>query len=243
MHLDVETTQRWIHGELGPEAAGEVKAHLSDCPECRQQLAEAEREDRWVRRRLETIDGAVPAVAPSELRGRVRSLRWARWAAGILLTTSLAGAAYALPGSPLPQWVGAVRAWLHPGRPPAPAPPPTALSPVTAGIAVPVEPRLIVRFLAPQPAGVIRVALVDSGPVAVRVRNGSASFVTTAGTLTVDNRGSTADYDIELPRLSPWVAIDQGDRRLLLKRDSVLQAVASPDSGGRITLRLAPPPE
>jgi hypothetical protein len=237
MHLDDETTQRWLHGELDPAARLTTSTHLADCPSCRRRLTEAEQEDQWIRDRLEIVSHPVPEVSPTALPRRPRSSRSLRWAAGVLLTCTVAGAAYAVPGSPLPRWLGRVRTWL---QAPAPAAP-VAVAPreTTSGIAVPVEPRLIIRFTALQTVGVARVKVVDSGSAAVRVRNGTATFTTAPGSLTIGNPGSTADYDIDLPRSSPWVAIEVGERRLLLKRDTLVRALVSADSSGHYVLSLA----
>jgi anti-sigma factor RsiW len=241
MHLDDETIQRWIHGELDPDAKRTASAHLTECADCRQRLAHAELEDQWIRRRFELMDHPVPAVSPSAIfRARRASLRL-RWAAGILLTCTVAGAAYAAPGSPLPRWLHRARVWVSG---PVSAVPTIATPPaITSGISVPIEPRLVIHFAAPQTAGVLRVALVDTGSVAIRVTNGVASLSSAPGALGVANRGSLADYEIDIPRASPWIDIDVGGKTLLQKRDSLIRTGVTLDSAGHYVLPLTTHPD
>lgn len=238
MHFDEETTQRWLHGELDPDAKRLASGHLAECTDCRQRLAEAEREDQWIRQRFELMDHPVPPVAPSAIPRPSHWSRRLRWAAGILLTCAVAGAAYAAPGSPLPLWLQEIQVWLG-ASPPPPAPPSPAPVAVTSGISVPLEPRLVIHFAALQSSGVLRVTLVDSGSVAIRVINGTAVLFSAPGSLGVGNRGSLADYEIDIPRASPWIDIVAGDDTLLRKRGETLRTDVTPDSTGRYIVSLA----
>ena len=101
MHLDDELIQRELHRELGSRDAA-VRAHLADCLECRDRLAEAAREEARVYELLRRIDhGALP-IDPQALVDRARRARlaWTRSAAVVLLGLGVAGVAYATPGSP-----------------------------------------------------------------------------------------------------------------------------------------------
>jgi len=236
MHLDDEEIQRWLHGELEPAGRLAVSGHLAGCAACQGRLTAADQEEQWTRARLGLLDHPVPSVTSEQIRRRRRSPAWVRWAAGLLLTCSIAGVAYAVPGSPLPRWVHLARERLR-GGPIAP-PPQVSPAPAASGITIPLEPRLIIRFAAPQSAGAVRVTLTGERSVAVRVRNGAATFVTSPGSLLIDNRGSIADYEIDLPRASTWVAIEVRDSRLLLKRDTLVRAAVPPDSAGGYTLPL-----
>jgi anti-sigma factor RsiW len=236
MHLDDETTQRWLHGELGPEARRAASDHLADCPACRQLLADAEQEDRWIQKRLSMVDHPIPVVSPGAIPRDPRAPRWLRWAAAVVLTCALAGAAYAIPGSPLPRWLAQL-GLQRTGPDSADVAPPTAF-PTTSGITVPLEPQLTIRFEGTQARGVARVQLVEGRTVSVRALNGGATFATGPGTLSVGNRGSVADYEIDLPRTARWIAITLGDRRLLLKRDTLVTGVAPPGPDGGYTLLL-----
>ena len=71
---------------------------------------------------------------------------------------------------------------------------------------------------------------------------GWATFTTDVDRLTIENRGSTADYEIELPHGAPWMEIGVGERRLLFKQGDRLVTNAPADARGRYILPLAPPP-
>jgi hypothetical protein len=74
LSCDPERVTGFVDGELAPEAAAEVAAHIESCPACRAQ-AEAERE---LRARLVGLQG--PEL-PAGLEARVRAARRARRAA------------------------------------------------------------------------------------------------------------------------------------------------------------------
>lgn len=236
MHLDDEAIQRWLHAEHEPAGRLAVSEHLAGCAACQDRLTAADQEEQWTRARLGLLDHPVPSVTSEQIRRGRRSPAWVRWAAGFLLTCSIAGVAYAVPGSPLPRWVNLARERMRSG--PVAPPPEITPAPAASGITIPLEPRLTIRFAAPQSAGAVRVTLVGEGSVAVRVRNGASTFAMSPGSLLIDNQGSTADYEIDLPRASAWVAIEVRDSRILLKRDTLVRAAVPPDSAGGYTLPL-----
>jgi hypothetical protein len=110
---------------------------------------------------------------------------------------------------------------------------------VTAGISVAPEERFRIRFAAPQEEGTAVVSIVEGPEVAARAVEGAATFATGANGLTIGNRGSSADYEIELPAAAPWIEILVGDTRLLLKDgDRIL--TSAPAIGGRYRIPLRP---
>jgi hypothetical protein len=157
-----------------------------------------------------------------------------------MLGGGLFRAAYAIPGSPLPRWFRELRSRFSKPSPTAAAPP--AASPAPSGITVPLEPRITIRFELPQPSGEVRVRIVEEASVSVRAVNGAATFATGPGTLTIGNRGSVADYEIDLPRVAPWIAITVGTRTLLLKRGTLVSGIAPPDPDGGYRLMLTDRP-
>ena len=66
---------------------------------------------------LRVLDHPVPAVTAQEIAGRAaRGPSRVRWAAAVLLTAGIAGAAFALPASPLRTWVaGVMKRWSEQG--------------------------------------------------------------------------------------------------------------------------------
>lgn len=78
-HLDDGTIHAWIDGELSPEQADEVAAHVSTCPECAAMVAEARGLVAASTRILTALDDvpggvipSVPDIAPAQMVRR----RW-----------------------------------------------------------------------------------------------------------------------------------------------------------------------
>jgi hypothetical protein len=219
MHLTDEQIQRILHGELHITEKDSVLRHAAACGSCVRQIEDAERDEQDIFELLGAVDHPVPDIpaVPVVSPPRPASVVWMRRAAGFIVVAALAGAAYAMPGSPLPGFLHQAAAWITgqgdtttPPAPPAPGESATASQPVTSGIAVPVSERFTIHFAAGQSTGTVAVSLTDSLNVVVRVLGGTATFTTDADRLTIENRGSTADYEIELPRMAAWVEITVG---------------------------------
>jgi hypothetical protein len=240
MHLDEGQIQRLLHGELDARSA----RHVAECNACAKRLANAEREENAIFDLLRHVDHPAPPVDAEWLaipRGALAT--WGRRAAGVVVAAALAGAAYAIPGSPLPAMVKKVAQWITGGESSSPDSTVTDGQPVASGIAVPVSDRFEIHFAAEQPRGRVVAWLADGPNVVVRVLGGTATFTTDAGRLSIDNRGSTADFEIEVPRGAPRVEIYLGARRLLLKEGERMTADFPADQRGRVILPLAAPGE
>lgn len=242
MHLDEEQVQRLLHGELRGAAATSVRDHLGACAECRSRLSQAEREEAWVYDRLGRLDHTVPQVsAEAAIAARRRSLTLrGRLAAGIFLALAAAGVAYAAPGSPLPRVLDHL---IHlvsrePGRPAKTAPSPKVAGP-QSGIALPPGNRLVITFTATQPGDTAVVSLTDGPDVVVRTLAGGAAFTTDIDQLAIQHRGPPAGFEILIPRAAPFVEIQAGGRRILLKDRSHIVSQARPDSERRYLLPLS----
>jgi hypothetical protein len=229
MHLDDERIERWMHGEMAPDTERSAREHLAACAECRARLAEAQREEREVHALLRGLDAPAPRVDARAVieRARPRGAGWARRAAAIAIAVGIAGAAYAVPGSPLRAFVVAVVERLGGGaerapeprrRAPESAPPPApAPAPGAGGIAVAAGSNLVIAFTSTQPDGVARVSLVEGADVVVRAPTGAATFTSDADRLTIDNADGAADFEIAIPHDAPRVEIQVDGRRLLVK--------------------------
>lgn len=241
-HLDEEQLQRAAHGELA-QGDAPARAHLAACDECRGRLDDATRDEMEVDALLRLLDHPAPAVTASTIAARARGVDagWMRWAASIVVGLALAGAAYAAPGSPVPRWLARVATLVdaRQARPGPVAPVPVAAA-VTGGIAVAPGASLLILFTAPQAAGEARVSLTDSGEVVVRSIIGSATFTSGVDRLVIDNAGSSASYEIQIPRSAPRVEMRIGDRRILLKDGPRLTTATSAHARDPVILPLAP---
>src|SRR5258705_1707438 len=229
VHLDEEQIQRLLHRELPAPAEKSAREHVAGCAECRRRLAEAEREENEVDALLRAVAVPPPAIRVealglrAELSGaevRTRRPAWRRRAAGFLLAAGIAGAAYAVPGSPVRGWVHAITQKLggrpessSPGGAHAPGRPTTGVS----GIAVLPGQRLVILFTRPQAEGVARVSLIDGTEVQVQAPAGAASFTTKAEYILIGVRDASAAFEIRIPRSAPSVEIRVGDDRVFLK--------------------------
>ena len=246
MHLGDEHIQRLLHGELHDVAENDVREHLATCTPCRQRFDEAGREEAEIYSMLERVDHRVPRTQPPSLmvsRSPASKGDWRRKAAVIALALGGAGVAYAAPGSPLPVWIRTLGAALA-GRsasPPVSAPTSTEESEATGGIEVVPGDRFTIRFAAQQAHGIAMIIVGDTPEIVARTVNGTASFMTDVDRLTISNDGSTADYQIQIPRGAAWIDVRVASRRLLLKRGAQIQSDVQADTLGRYVLPLTHP--
>ena len=183
---------------------------------------------------LRALDHPVPKVTAEDIAawavapGRVMPA-W-RWAAAVLLTVSIAGAAFALPGSPLRRWAATLGSVVTGRGLPDAAPDSASVTQAPspdhsrAGIAVAPGRSLLIAFDRPAPAALVLVSLVDGAEVTVRAPAGSATFTADAGRLIVEGRGASPGsaavpdtFAIEIPRESRRVEIRAGQARVFLK--------------------------
>ena len=242
-HLDEETIQRLLHGEVDPASEEASRAHVSACAECRTRLEEAQREEEKVLALFGRLDRDPVRVDAAELAARARggglgtrrrSRDWQRRAAVVVLAVGAAGAAFAAPGSPLPRWVDRATAWFR-TEGPAPA---ADTAPGNAGISVSPTERFTIVFEAG--AGTASVRMTDGPDVVVRAAVGAARFASDVDRLTIEGSAPTADFEVEIPREAPRVEILAGGRRVLLKEGSRIVTDAPEDEEGRYRIPLAP---
>lgn len=204
---------------------------------------EVEMSDRAIdhpadRSRAGLSTGSRTSVGKRAAVGSGAARSWRLWAAGMLLAAA-AGVAYAAPGSPLPALVRRVVESIGVRAPRrAPIAPSTPAMPGSAGIAVAPSERFVIHFESAQPRGVAAVSLTDGTDITARASSGAATFTSDIDRLTIENGGSTADYEIDIPRDAPWVEIRVGSRRLLLERAGRVVSDVRADARGRYILPL-----
>lgn len=234
MHLDDEQVQRLLHGELG-SATSTVSEHLAACAVCEQRVADAAHEERRTLGLLGQLDHAAPAVAVETIAQRAGAGRfaWGRWAAGILLVLGAAGAAYAMPGSPVRDWIAtALERFRSDPEPPGMLPPPPS-APDASGLVVSAGRELLIEFVSAPAAGHVRVTLTDGTNIEVRAVNGArATFTSDEERLVIDNVDPTTTFDIRIPRTAPRVEIRAGQARLFRKQGERITTDATPDAAG-----------
>lgn len=244
MHLDAETTQRVLHGELAASASAEAVAHLAGCASCRADVARARADEEEIFALLGTIDHPRPPADVRRIHERARRRHWTlpqRWAAGFLMAAGLAGVAYAVPSSPLRRWIEGLR---HPSAVsivPQAMPQTIPQAPAAAdlaGVSIAPGPSALVVFLATQSAGEARVALADIPDIEVRGPAGAARFAAGEGRLTIDNTGAAMNYDIRIPRAAARVEIQVAGVRVWLKDGGRVLSEYTPSAMGLTKIPL-----
>jgi hypothetical protein len=236
MHLDDERVQRLLHGELG-SAEAETRFHLESCAPCRDLVAGARVEEDRILALLSEVDHPVATLDPRIVLAERNASRghWGRRAAAAILGVAIAGAAYALPGSPLPaaldRLLGTVPG-VHDSTPAAEratAPP--------AGIAVPAADGLVIQLMA---EGQVAIELTDEEEVAVRAVGGTATFSSDPGRLTVRSSGPV-QLEIRIPRTATGVEVLSGSTPVFRKSATGPVGPSPPDSTGRYLIPLRAP--
>jgi len=228
-HIDEGTIVALRDGSLVTDDASE---HLSECPRCRTTLDDARRRAELIAESLSALDGPIDyEAAKAALRARLDSGREGgrtpgrtRWhvgrAAAVLLVT--AGAAYALPGSPVRDWVFPTDA----------DPEPTAgveggVSETLqeGGIEVNVpEGRIQIVLTGLAPGSDLVVAWMDAATARIAAAPGS-SFSFAEGR--AEARVAPGPVRVELPRFAPVVSVEV-DGRMYLRRTSAGLEVSGP---------------
>jgi hypothetical protein len=238
MHLDDERIQRLLHEEVEPAVAVHTRRHLDECAACRQALDAARRDEERIFALLRRLDHPQPAVDPRALiRDPRQRSGWSRWAAAILLGASIAGVAYAAPGSPLPAVLGRM---LGAGRATQNTPSAELAGPVApaAGAGIAVEPgdALVIRFESAGDA-IATVALTDDELVEVRALEGSASFSSDVDRLAVRS-SDRARFEIRIPRSASSVEVLAGPTSVFRQVSGRVVSASKADSSGRYTISL-----
>lgn len=231
-HLDEGAIQQLLSGELSEAEAQRLLDHMTGCQPCSRRLEAARQEDQEIERLFSLVDHPLPEISVEGViyRAHRRGRRtYIAAAAGIVLFV-LAAAASAMPGSPLRSWlVGLVgegrETPAQGGQGPATGAP--------GGISVIPTGEFELVFEAVQEVGVLRITLTDQSELAVRAIGEGPSYSLAPEHVRVENAGSTADYEITLPRSAGHVRIRVADAVVLVSRDGSIATEAVQDDAGR----------
>ncbi|UCF21172.1 MAG: zf-HC2 domain-containing protein [Gemmatimonadota bacterium] len=212
MHLDGGKIEALLSGEVAEREAFALRDHLASCSQCKSAFAAAQQEDLEIARLLSSLDHSIPEADPARLalRARRRALRPRLAAAGIALLI-VAGAASAMPGSPLRSWLsrfatGQGNETVLPG---AEQDLPSAQAP--AGVSVSATAQFELTFDAVQDAGVIRITQVQQADVVIQADSEGVGFSVEPRGVRVMNSGSVANYEVSVPVAAGTVVIRVGE--------------------------------
>ena len=230
MHLDQDTLESMVTGDLELETRIAAEAHLATCDACRGLL-----QDREIAGLLHHLDEPAPDVSVHDLIVRAEQRRMPshlRWAAGVLLMAMAAGAAYAAPGSPVQRWIGGLTATADvpvPGSPSEPR--------YVAGVVVPLVNRLEIE-LRPQATGTIDVVLDEVPDVTVEAVNGPATFDSQAERLVVEG-AQGPDYRITIPGDAVLVEVLVGATSVFRLESGEVVTIARSVAAGRYQIAFS----
>lgn len=211
MHLDAETTQRFVDEELSGGRHAAVLEHLEACETCRNDVEAARRLDARAMALIGSMAVPDPGVSVADIQrqaARPSGTGWRRWAAAAVLTVAGATAAYAAyraPGGPLE----------HVDDPPATSDRPSAPQHETlegaSGITVDGARSIHIQDLGP--GGELSVALHDGAGISIRSSRPGTAFDAEVERVTVrwDSREASR-IAVEVPRSSSSVEVVVGSR-------------------------------
>ena len=246
MHLDPETLERLLHDELGPGREAESRRHLDVCPDCRERLADAGRREARIFGLFEELDhepSAAQLALPSSERAELARTRpvWYRIAASIALVIAAGGLLYALPGSPVREWIsgrGADEGGIGDGGAGRSEEVAAALS----GLTIRPDGAYEIAFLSPQSSGRIRIELTPSPEVQIRVAGEPVGLESGPERLVVSNAGSRASYEIRIPAAGPPIGILVDGRIAFRRQGDRVETAAELDPSGAYLIDLSSPP-
>lgn len=251
MHVDTERIERFLHGELSKADEVGAREHLAGCDSCRVAFERAEREESRLFGLFEALDVPSPAVTRRDLTARIeraasrRSLRIARWAAGVLLFAGLAGGAYALPSTGVAAWIERMARAVagRSERAPIPqesVPPAPTQEPAMAGIAVAPGRRLRIEFASADAdtTAAVLVSLTDAAEVAVLAPVGSATFASDGTRLQITTVAASVRVELRIPRSARSVElVVNGVTRLVKSADRItIDGRSAPEAPWSIAL-------
>ena len=202
-------------------------------------MPEDEREERGIHDLLRSLDHPPPGITADDVIRRARRSRAParRLAAGLAAAIGLAGVAYAVPGSPVRDWVRAV----IPGDTPAGrfADDPSTPAPVGgsgAGMVFDPVDSLVVRFPSSS-GGHLRIELTEGTEIVARMRAGEGRFTSRPNELVV-RLSATDTLELLVPRTAASVEVRVGDRSLFRNSGGVLRTPMDSDGEGRYGVDL-----
>lgn len=262
MHPSEDRLLAFLDEELAEAERAEVEGHLRACEACagdmeslrsasRRLAAALERLDvpppdadsATIRERAGVVDLPARSAARSripegqDLPGRAERPRRSLLTAAAVVLLAVTGAAAAIPGSPLRDWLAdsarAVAGLFSGDGGPTAAVDQEAMDAtlrLPSGVAVePEGGRVSISLRDPSPEVVVRVRLVDQARVAVLAPD--ARYRTGPGRIEILD-AAPGEVLIEIPRSASWAAVDVDGRVVVRKDGADLTFLAPADTSG-----------
>ncbi len=237
MHLSEQELAALTHGDVSAPS-GAALAHLVSCSDCSARLEMLRAADREVAGLLGGVDHVVPRVRGAAFVDALHARRRRVGAIAAGLAFCVAGAAAALPNSPLHHAILRVfstsgsslgRNANQVGNPFPPKP--------GVGVAFVPGSSLDVLFKNPRPGGRLRISLVD-GPQVSATADGDAAFSIYQSQLEVNDHGVAMSFVLEIPRRVADVTVRTGSETILSKHANLISHSRPSDSTGAYTFEF-----
>jgi hypothetical protein len=234
MHLDDESLERLLHGELDPGPEATVRSHLASCPSCEARLEESRALESRLFGLLGTLDHEAPeidwnsALHPPSTRARAGS----RIAASIAFLLLAGGILYALPDSPVRGWIDRLRGMDATEAPTPGSGSPSEIETPVSGLSVRPAGAFEIDFEYSQAIGAIRLRLVRTPEVEIRVLGPPVQLESGPGRLGVSNANSQSSYEILVPESASSIRVRVDGEEVFLTQRGEVQSAGLPDSTG-----------
>jgi hypothetical protein len=241
LHLDDEILERLLHGELDPDREPGVRSHLAACPLCEARLKDSRAMESRLFGLLGKLDHDTTEIDWDAIRRTPTSRRnaGARIAASIAFLLVAGGILYALPESPVRGWIDRLLEGDALKAPAAGDRFGSERDAAVSGLTVrPAGPFLVV-FETSQASGTIRLKLVRTPELEIRVLGSPVQLESGPDRLTVSNASSRSSYEILVPESASSIRVRVDGEDVFVTRGSEVQVAGPPDSTGSYVLDLA----
>lgn len=222
-------------------------SHVLSCARCRHRLARATADTSSISALLSAVDHPVPPLAIDSViaRGHRKAHRGVLAAGAIFAVVSTAAAA--IPGSPVRRYarhVLATRDATHAVAVQASDAPGTSSQATssnvqaTRGVAFVPGADVDIRFRTTQSTGVLHVRVADVRTLRLSHDSSVAAYALTSAGITVDNAGSSADFDLVIPQSVTRARVRIGTRTVLAKDGAKVTSAGARDASGRYAISL-----
>lgn len=246
MHLSDQELGLLCDGEDLGDRNEFARRHLASCHACTRALDALESEAAMHARDLVLLDHALPRVSVEAVMARARARprrRAGLIAAGVGFLLFAGAAAAALPGSPVRDYM---RRFLVPRRAASvtpssrviDAPAPRDVEQSSTGVAFVPSRGAEIRFDATQVDGTLRLSMVEGASIRITHRGGTAAYRVTADGVSVDNTGSTADFELVVPQTVSRVRVRVDTRTVFEREGGSIRTTAPRDSMGVYVIPL-----
>lgn len=240
MHLDDETLERLLHGELDPGPEATVRRHLASCPSCEARLEESRALESRLFGLLGTLDHEAPeidwnsALPPPPTRAKAGS----RIAASIAFLMLGGGILYALPDSPIRGWIDRLRGKDATEASTSDIGSRSEIETPVSGLSLRPAGAFEIDFNDSQATGAIRLRLVQTPEVEIRVLGSPVGLESGPDRLSVSNANSRSSYEILVPESAASIRVRVDGEEVFRTRRGEVQSAGLPDSAGFYVLDL-----